>query len=48
MNLVPVNEAGLAALETNSLFVPELYLPDEGNANFLRSILSTFFGPTQL
>lgn len=48
MNLVPVNEVGLAALETNSLFVPELYLPDQGSASFLHAILSTFFGPTQL
>lgn len=35
MNLVPVNEAGLAVLETNSLFVPERYLPDKGSAPFL-------------
>lgn len=48
MNLVPVNEAGLAALETNSVFVPDLDLPDKGSASFLRSILSTFSGPTQL
>lgn len=48
MNLVPVNEAGLATLETSSLFVPELYPPDEANASFLRSILSAFFGPAQL
>ena len=48
MNLEPVNEVGLASLETNSLFVPELYLLDTGNASFLHSILSTFSGPTQL
>lgn len=48
MNLGPVNEAGLAALETNSLFVPELYPPDKGSANFLHSILPAFFGPNQL
>lgn len=48
MNLEPVNEAVLADLETNSLFVPELYLPDNGSASFLHSILSTFSGPTQL
>lgn len=44
MNLVPVKEAGLAALETNSLFVPVPCRPDSGSANFLHSILSTFFG----
>lgn len=48
MNLVPVNEAGLAALETNSLFVPKLYLPVKGSASFLHSIPSTGSGPTQL
>lgn len=48
MNLEPVNEAVLAALETNSLFVPESYLPDKGSASFLHSILSTFSGPAQL
>ena len=48
MNLVPVNEAGLAALETNSLFVPEGYLPDKGSASFLLAIPSTVSGPTQL
>lgn len=48
MNLEPVNEAGLAGLKTNSLFVPELYLLDKGGASSLHSILPTFSGPTQL
>lgn len=48
MNLVPVNEVGLAALETNPLFVLELYLPDKGSTSFLHSIPSTVSGPTQL
>lgn len=48
MNLSLVNEVGLAAFETSSLFVSELYLPDKGSASFLHFIPSTVSGSTQL